>query len=145
MRRLGRRAGGAEPGANLALEFRPASSNGLARNSKLAKDHELIAPTHKRMEKELRVVKLKHPKIRFTNLVATRALHKPKVDKIEAEERNMRQQMTERGGQGGTKYELFLYTQDVPCMACFIHQTKYKRSKRPDIDRFNGSCPASSY
>lgn len=79
MRRLGPRAGGAEAGANVALEFRPAllgitypccckASNGLARNSKLAKDHELIAPTHKRIESELCVVKLRHPKIRFTNL-----------------------------------------------------------------------------
>lgn len=88
------------------------------------------------------MVKPKHPKIRFTNLVA-RALHKPKVDKIEAEERNMRQQMTLRGGQGGAKNELCLITQNVACMACFIHETNYKRSKRPDIDRFNGSCPAS--
>lgn len=110
MRRLGPRAGGAEAGANVALEFRPAllgitypccckASNGLARNSKLAKDHELIAPTHRRIESELCVVKLRHPKIRFTNLSCHPVLYtNRKVDKTEVEERNCVNKWPKEGG-----------------------------------------------
>lgn len=54
-----------------------------------------------------------------------------KDDETEAEERNIRQRISQRG-LGNNVRIMCLNPQTVPC---FIHETNHEQHRRPDVDR----------